>query len=357
MTDWFHHVIKAPDRDFAAAAAQRQLQLTKPPGALGMLEKIAIQMSAMQARIDPAADDVEIAIFAGDHGIVAEGVSAFPQAVTAEMVKNFVAGGAAINVLARQMGAGLTVVNAGTVSRSGFGDAVMDLPVDYGTANFALGAAMTDSQCQAALNLGKQVVDQYAVDKYAVDQSGKRVQLLIGGEMGIGNTTAASAVAAAFNIASPAALSGAGSGLSEKGVAHKVAVIERALKKAGKLQSPQQILAQFAGFEMVALCGFYIAAAQKGLPILVDGFIACVCAYAACALNSGARDWMLFAHTSAEPGHKLVTAAMQVEPLLDLGMRLGEGSGAGVAVSIVRSACLLQNEMATFEQAGVSDGR
>lgn len=348
MNDWFLTPCPSIDQDMVKRAQQRQLQLTKPPGSLGRLEQVAVALSAMQARLTPAVDNVEITIFAADHGVANEGISAFPQAVTGQMVKNFVMGGAAISVIAKQLGAELSVVNAGTINREGFGAPVIDRPIAQGTGNIALQAAMTDSQCLAALALGKSIIDQYSGN----------IELVIGGEMGIGNTTSATALAAAFGISTPANLVGPGTGLDHKGVAHKLKIIEQALLRLPQTAPPQpiELLTELGGFEIVALVGFYICAAQRRMTILVDGFISTVAAFAACQINAGVRQWMLFSHGSAEPGHQWVLQALSAQPLLSLGMKLGEGSGAAVAVNLLRCACALQNEMATFADAGVSDG-
>lgn len=322
------------------------MQLTKPPGSLGRMEELAISLSAMQGNIAPMIESIEIAVFAGDHGVMDEGVSAFPQAVTGEMVKNFVRGGAAISVMAKQLGASLSVVNAGTINDEGYGDTVINQPVAAGTNNLAIGAAMTADQCAQALDLGKEVVDGYSA----------YTDLVIGGEMGIGNTTSATALSAALGVASAANLVGPGTGLDEKGVNHKLTVIERALDRVGNDLTVSDIISELGGFEILALAGFYLRAAQRGFPVLVDGFISTAAALVAVKLNENARDWMLFSHISAEPGHQLLLEHLKAQPLLSLGMRLGEGSGAAVVANILQSACTLQNGMATFAEAGVSDG-
>lgn len=331
--------------DIFNQAQQRQWQLTKPPGSLGRLEQIAIELSSMQAKLAPTVDHVEIAVFAGDHGIANEAVSAFPQVVTTEMVKNFVHGGAAISVMARQIGARLSVINAGTINRQGFDTPVVDKPVAFGTRNIATEPAMTALQCLQALELGKHIVDGYD----------NTTDVVIGGEMGIGNTTSATALATAFGVSSADKLVGPGSGLNSAGVSHKLKMIEQALTRIGQNRAELELLSELGGFEIVALTGFYIRAAQRGMTILVDGFISSVAAIAACKINANVRAWMLFSHSSAEPGHPLVLDYLNADPLLTLQMCLGEGSGAAVAFGLLRSACVLQNEMATFEEAGVTD--
>ena len=346
MKEWFLDSCALPDPAFAEQARHRQLQLTKPPGSLGRLEAIAITLSSMQGRLAPSLDRIEIAVFAGDHGIANEAVSAFPQAVTVEMVKNFVRGGAAISVMSRQIKAGLTVINAGTCSEKAFGSPVVDRPVAFGTGNISTEAAMTYQQCIEALALGKSIVDGYESEP----------ELLIGGEMGIGNTSSATALAAAFGVSAAANLVGPGTGLTRDGVSYKLKLIEMALARVEKELDTISLLAELGGFEIAALTGFYLRAAQRGITVLIDGFISTVAAQAACQINPGVRDWLLFSHISAEPGHQLVLQSLSANPILALDMRLGEGSGAAVAVSLLRSACALQNEMATFAEAGVSDG-
>jgi nicotinate-nucleotide--dimethylbenzimidazole phosphoribosyltransferase len=345
MIEWYLEPCAEISAELAEQAQQRQAQLTKPPGSLGQLEQIAIELSSMQAKIAPLVDRVEIAVFAGDHGIANEAVSAFPQVVTTEMVKNFVRGGAAISVMAKQIGAGLTVINAGTINQQGFEAPVVDKPVAFGTGNIAIQPAMTALQCLQALSLGKDILDGY-------DDA---TDVVIGGEMGIGNTTSATALATAFDVSTAAKLVGPGTGLDSNGVSHKLKMIEQALNRVGDGRSELELLSELGGFEIVALTGFYIRAAQRGMTILVDGFISSVAAVAACKINSNVREWMLFSHNSAEPGHQLVLKSLNAEPLLSLQMRLGEGSGAAVALGLLRAACALHNQMATFEEAGVTD--
>ena len=334
-------------------ALARQGQLTKPPGSLGQLESVAVQLAAMQGAEQPQLERVQICIFAADHGIAEEGVSAFPQAVTGEMVKNFACGGAAISVLAKTLDAHLEVVNLGTVNDPGEWPAVVRAVVAPSTANFAIEPAMTRSQLAAAVQAGRDSVLRAA-----------SAQLFIGGEMGIANTTTASAIACALLQESPQLLAGPGTGLDSHGVAHKAEVIGRALALHGLFPLPSEdsidgdgaleILRCVGGFEIAALTGAYVSAAQQGIPVLVDGFITTVAALLAVRINPGVRDWLLFGHTSAEPGHQRVLEALDAQPLLQLGMRLGEGSGAAVAVPLLRLACALHNGMATFAEAAVS---
>ena len=345
MNPWYLEKSRQLDEDMRDQATQKQLTLTKPPGSLGRLESIAVRLSAMQGRSTPSADQVEIVVFAGDHGVANEGVSAFPQVVTMEMVKNFVRGGAAISVMARRLNAGLTVVNAGTISEQKFDSPVVDRPIGKGTGNIAIESAMSRQQCLAALQLGKDIVAGFD----------RATTIVIGGDMGIANTTSAAALAVAYGVADAPDLVGPGTGLDAQGVQHKLTIVERAVARAGGNNDAPGLLAELGGFEIAALTGYFIHAAQRGMTILVDGFISSAAALAACKINPSVREWMLFAHTSAEPGHEFILRALAADPLLSLGMRLGEGSGSAVAVSLLRSACALQNEMATFVEAQVSD--
>lgn len=345
--NWLTHPAAALHESARRAALTRQGQLTKPPGALGRLEDIAVQFAAFQGAELPALQRVHISIFAADHGVAEENVSLFPQAVTAEMVRNFARGGAAISVLAKHLGAELEVINLGTVAKVEPLNKVRDERIAAGTANFVQAAAMTESQCQQALASGRHAA-------LRAQQNG--AQLFIGGEMGIANTTSAAAIACALLAESPQNLAGRGTGLDAAGVSHKAEVIAAALAlHAPDAQQPQKALRCLGGFEIAGLTGAYIAAAQQGLPVLVDGFISSVAALVAVRINPTVRAWLLFAHTSAEAGHQRVLTALDAMALLQLGMRLGEGSGAAMAVSLIQLACALHGGMATFAEAGVSE--
>lgn len=344
MTAWYKQPAQAPSAQHRQRAFERQQQLTKPPGSLGILEDCAITLAALQRRSEPAVNKISIAIFAADHGVAEEGVSAFPQIVTGEMVKNFSAGGAAITVLARELGAEFQVVNVGTVGELPALPAVSDRRIAAGTANFCNAPAMNAQQCLQAMQVGADVIDAI----------GAR-DLFIGGEMGIANTTTAAALACALLKIAPQDMVGRGTGVDEKGVALKAQVIARALQShADQLHSPFAILQTVGGFEIAALAGAYIRSAQKGVPVMVDGFICTVAALVALQLNESIRPWLLFSHCSAERGHRLLIEHLDVRPLLNLDMRLGEGSGAAVAVPLLRAACALHNRMASFASAGVS---
>jgi len=331
------------------AAQARQMQLTKPTGSLGYLEEIAIRLAAMQGTQQPDLSRVRIVVFAADHGIAEEGVSAFPQAVTGQMILNFARGGAAISVLARNLGASLEVVDVGSVWDGVAMPGVVVQKAASGTANFRRGPAMTGAQLAAALQAGRDAVERALKDD---------AQLFIGGEMGIANTTAATALACTLLGRSAAEIAGPGTGLDAAGVTRKARIIDESLElHRAAMISPLEILRHVGGFEIAALAGAYIACAQAGLPVLVDGFIASAAALAALRLRPDAADWWFYGHASAEPGYVHLMQALDARPLVNLGMRLGEGSGAAVALPILRLAAALHGQMATFGDAGVSAGQ
>lgn len=347
-TSWLFSPCPELSRVHTAAAGLRQSILTKPPGALGILEHIAIQLAGLQSSEKPCADDAAIVLFAGDHGVTAQGVSAFPSSVTVEMLRNFTAGGAAISVLARQTGSDLTVVDAGTLADRPLPGVLTDKPC-RGTRDFTVEPAMTPGECAHAFAAGHRAVARVLATPPNV---------LILGEMGIGNTTSASAFAAALLCRAPADIVGAGTGLDQAGMTHKSTVVARGLEQHGLKAGPApplEIMACVGGLEIAALTGAIIAAAQARLPVLVDGFIVSVAALAAVRINPACRPWLMFSHRSAEQGHRIVLDALDAEPILDLALRLGEGSGAAIALPVVRLACALHNEMATFEEAKVSN--
>lgn len=345
MTAWWTVPPPRPDADTGAAAAGRWDRLTKPRGSLGRLEHAVTRLAAQQGRLTPSLERVYIAIFAGDHGVAPRGVSAYPQVVTSQMLANFAGGGAAIAVLARQLGAALTIVDVGSVHTVHPLPGVLDRRVARGTADFTQAPAMTAAQTEAALAVGAACVA-------AARAAGS--DLFIGGEMGIGNTTAAAALGCALLAAPPEALLGPGTGLDAAGLARKHEALTLALARHGAARSPFEILRCLGGLELAALVGAYVAAAQARLPVLVDGFIATAAALVAVRLNPGVAEWLHFAHRSAEPGHARLLDALDECALLDLDLRLGEGSGAALAVPLLRAACALHGEMATFEGAGVS---
>ncbi len=327
------------------SARSRQAILTKPPGSLGLLEDIAIRLAGLQAKECPQINRIAIRIFAGDHGVTEEGVSAFPQVVTGEMIKNFARGGAAISVLAKALDADFGVLNMGTVVDLEPLPGVQSCQISAGTANFCKQAAMTKAELEQALQVGQDCANEAA--EQACD-------LFIGGEMGIGNTTSASALCAALTNRPLNQWVGRGTGVDQDGIARKHHAIERALA-LHDADSPLEWLRCVGGLEIAGLVGAYIACAQRGTPVLVDGFISSAAALVALRINPSIQPWLFFSHCSDESGHLFLLEELQATPLVSLGMRLGEASGAAVCVPLMRSACQLHASMATFEQAGVSN--
>jgi len=348
MSDaWLHQPVSTPDESAIAAARARQGALTKPPGALGRLEELAVELAGLQRRERPRLERVRIVVFAADHGVAAEGVSAFPQTVTVEMIRNFARGGAAISVLARALDATLEVVDVGAASEMESLPGVVSRRAGNGSANFCRRPAMSMEQLRTALDAGREAIGRAQADG---------MDLFIGGEMGIANTTVATAVACAVLQLDPALVAGAGTGLDAAGIGHKAEVVRRALARhREELEQPLDILRCVGGFEIAALAGAYIAAAQAGVPVLVDGFITTTAALVAVRINPSVRPWLLFSHHSAERGHGRLLAALEAHPLLSLDLRLGEGSGAATALPLLQLACRLHGEMATFAEAGVSE--
>ncbi|RLA53793.1 MAG: nicotinate-nucleotide--dimethylbenzimidazole phosphoribosyltransferase, partial [Gammaproteobacteria bacterium] len=314
--DWWLEAVPEPSEPGRVAALERQGQLTKPPGSLGRLEELAVQIAAWQGCDNPQLERIGIRVFAADHGVVAEGVSAFPQSVTVEMIRNFALGGAAIAVLARRFQASFSVINVGTVEPGPELVGVVNVQLAPGTANFCSAPAMSGDQVRQALASG-------------AEQLPSDCDIFIGGEMGIGNTTAAAALTSALLDLPVEASVGRGTGVDDRGLALKCDAVQRALAlHSAHCDSALETLRRLGGLEIAALTGAYIAAAQRGVPVLVDGYICTAAALLACCLNARVRDWMLFAHCSAEPGHRYLLEALSAEPLLDLGLHLGEGSGA-----------------------------
>lgn len=319
------HSLPLPDEAARRAALERQNSLTKPPGALGRLEELAIFMAGWQGTDRPQIARAQALVFAGNHGICAQGVNPFPQEVTAQMVANFQAGGAAINQLCAVNGAELQVIA---------------LELDRPTADFTTGPAMSEAETLAAMAQGAQAVDRGA-------------DVLILGEMGIGNSTVAAALAAALFGGSAADWVGPGTGSDAAGIARKIAAIETGLRRHAGL-SPLQVLAALGGREQAAICGAVLAARAQRIPVILDGFICTAAAACLHAADPRLLPHCLVGHASAEPGHRRLLAALGCKPVLDFDMRLGEGSGAALALGILRAALACHNGMATFAEAGVS---
>ena len=350
--DVTHLTIPPINRKAREAATSRQAELLKPPGSLGRLEHLAVDLAGMTGgdlgRLWPPA----ILVFAADHGVAVEGVSAYPTEVTAQMVRSFLQGWAAIAVLADLNDAELRVIDVGIASDL---DAVLvDVPEDRlvrarvraGSRNFAVEPALRPAEVEAAIEVGRS-------QAHAAIQSG--AGLLVLGEMGIGSTTAAAAIIAAMSGADVAAVTGTGTGIDEKTLAHKSRVIETALARLEPdRKDPLDVLGKVGGLEIAALAGAMVGSASAGVPILLDGFITGAAALIADACAPGCRDYMIASHLSCEPGHDVVLRRLDKTPLLDLHMRLGEASGAAVALPLVRAAVRLHLDMATFAEAAVS---
>lgn len=338
--------IPTPHIHSAEQAKLRQQQLTKPAGSLGHLEDIAIRMAAITGQAQPAIQQKAVIIMAADHGITSEGVSAYPASVTPQMVLNFLQGGAAINALARQADADVVVVDVGIAADLSH-PRLLNRKVRAGTANMALGPAMTPDEAMRAIMVGSEIATML------VDQG---VELIATGEMGIGNTTAASALAASL-IAVPVELvTGRGTGISDQQLIHKVHLIEQALRiNQPDHHDPLDVLAKVGGLEIAALVGVVLAAAGRQVPVLLDGFISGAAALVAYELNPAVAAYLFAGHVSVERGHQVILEHMGLKPLLDLNLRLGEGTGAVLAMHIIEAALCTHREMATFTEAGVDN--
>ncbi len=352
MNEWLNNPIQEIDQSYYDLASSHQAQLTKPPGSLGTLEELAIKFCVWQKNISPSITNPVIAIFAADHGIANENVSAFPQAVTTEMIRNFANGGAAISVIANSLKIPLHVIDMGTVVQAEKLDGVTQNRIASGTKNFAVESAMSLEECYQALSVGEQLIMQ---------EKANSLDVFIGGEMGIANTSSASAISSVLLNLPATKLTGSGTGLDADATKHKANIIQTAIEfhqsnfinDAGNIDAIK-VLQTVGGFEIAALVGAYLACAQQGIPILVDGFICSVAALVTTRIAPNAINWMCFTHESVEPGHKIVLDALSVTPVLNLNMRLGEASGAALSIATIKLALDLHNNMATFEQAAVS---
>ena len=340
--------IGSADATAMRRAGARQMNLTKPPGSLGRLEDVSVQLAGIFGVERPIIRGKAVIVAAGDHGVVAQGVTGYPQAVTAQMVRNFLGGGAAISVMARLGGVRQIVVDAG-IAAAGLPDhpGLRNLQIGRGTADISRGPAMTREQAVRCLGAGAALARELAA-------SG--VDLIATGDMGIGNTTASSAIAAAMTGRPPAETTGEGTGRSPEELRHKTAVVEKALEvNAPDPNDPVGVLAQVGGFEIGVLAGVVLGAASERRAVLLDGFISGAAGLIAYGLSPSVRDYLVASHRSAEKGHGAVLVHMRLDPLLDLGMRLGEGTGAVLATGIIEAAAACLAGMATFGEAGVSD--
>jgi nicotinate-nucleotide--dimethylbenzimidazole phosphoribosyltransferase len=337
-----------PELDRAAMDATRARldELTKPQGSLGQLETLAVKLAGITGNPRPRFPRKAVVVFAADHGVTIEGVSAYPQAVTRQMVLNFLNGGAAINVLARRAGARVVVADLGVAAELPDHPALVSRKIALGTANLAVGPAMDGDQARAAIQAGTEILSEEA-------EGG--LDIVATGDMGIGNTTPASAIVAAICGTRVAQVTGRGTGLDEAGWRHKVTVIERALSvNRPDPSDPLDVLTKVGGFEIAGLVGVMLEAARRRIPIVIDGFISGAAALVATELQPSLRDYLIAAHNSVEIGHRVMLERMELTPLLNLDLRLGEGTGAAIAFHLVEDAVAILDEMATFTDAGVS---
>jgi len=340
-------MIKPLDKEVMAQAQARQDMLTKPQGSLGRLEELSIQLAGIQGKPIPQIRHKAIITMAGDHGVVAEKVGNWPQEVTAQMVYNFLGGGAGINVITRQVGTRIIVVDMGVASELAPNPHLLSRKVAPGTQNIATGAAMTEEQAVRAIETGMEIVK---------DEVAKGLDIVGTGDMGIGNTTPSAAICAVITGKPVAEVTGRGTGITDEQLAHKVEVIEKALAvNRPDPQQPLTVLAKVGGFEIGGLAGVMLGAASHRIPVVIDGFISGAAALIATALAPGLKGYLIAAHLSAESGHRLLLEHLGLKPLLSLDMRLGEGTGAALGIFLAETSARLLAEMSTFAEAEVSE--
>ena len=339
--------VTSPDAEVAAAARARQDRLTKPPGSLGRLEDLSVWVASCQGACPPRQfQRPRVVVFAGDHGVAAAGVSAYPAEVTAQMVANFDAGGAAINVLAESAGATVRVVDVAVDSRRAASPSIGRHKVRRSSGNIAIEDALTDDEVEAALEAGRRIADE-EVDSGA--------DLLIAGDMGIGNTTPATTLIAAATGSEPIAVIGRGTGIDDAGWARKTAAVQgRPVSRRGAASDPVALLRVCGGADLAAMAGFCAQSAVRRTPLLLDGVVVTAAALVAERLAPGARQWWQAGHRSTEPAHAVALQHLDLDPIVDLRMRLGEGTGAAIALPIVRAAVATLALMATFDEAGIT---
>jgi nicotinate-nucleotide--dimethylbenzimidazole phosphoribosyltransferase len=340
--------IKPVKEEWAVLAQKRLDSLTKPLGSLGRLEEFARRLVSIAENERPVMDKKVIFTFAGDHGVVDEGVSAYPKEVTPEMVYNFLNGGAGINVLARHAGSEVVIVDMGVDYDFGAVSGLTDMKVMRGTKNFVKGPAMTRAEAVRCIEAGIELADTYGSKGY---------RMMGTGDMGIGNTTPSSAIAAVITGASPGDVTGRGTGVSDEGLAKKVRAIEEGIRVNGP--DPKDgidVLSKVGGTEIGGIAGLILGAASHRIPVVIDGFISTAGALIAYTIEPAVKDYMFAAHNSVEQGHRIMLETMGLAPILDLGLRLGEGTGAALAMFLIEGGLKIYGEMATFEEAGVSEG-
>ncbi|HKW70128.1 MAG TPA: nicotinate-nucleotide--dimethylbenzimidazole phosphoribosyltransferase [Candidatus Dormibacteraeota bacterium] len=342
------YAIRKLDEEAMRQAASRQERLTKPAGSLGRLEELSVRLVGMTGRLDPPLRDAVIFTLAADHGVSTEGVSAYPREVTAQMVLNFLRGGAAINVLAREVGARVVVADLGVDAEFPEHPALRSYKVRLGTENITQRPAMSVAEAESAIEAGRRMVRE---------EQSLGLDIALTGDMGIGNTTSSAALICALARLAPAVVVGRGTGVDDEGLARKLAAVSRALEVNAEAiaRGPVDTLAAVGGLEIAGLAGVILEAAQMRKPVLIDGFISGAAAMAAAAIAPNVTGYLIASHRSQELGHTLVLERLGLRPLLDLDLRLGEGTGAALALPTVRAAVRLLNEMATFDEAGVSE--
>jgi len=338
--------IEPLDEKAMTAALARQDTLTKPPGSLGRLEELSVKLAGIKGEPIPILNNKAIVTMAADHGVAIEGVSAYPREVTAQMVFNFLHGGAAINVLAKHVGARVIFVDMGVASEIKPHPALLSRKIAYGTSDMAKGPAMSREQATEAIEVGIEIVEQEI----------KRGLDIIGtGDMGIGNTTPSSAITAAITGEPVARVTGRGTGLDDRQLAHKVEIIAKVLTvNRPRADDALDVLAKVGGFEIGGLCGVILGAAAHRIPVVIDGFISGAAALIAVGLSPRTKDYLIASHCSVEIGHKAILKYLGLKPILDMEMRLGEGTGAALGISIAEAATKILAGMATFAEAGVS---
>lgn len=339
--------IKPLDKDCMAKAKERQDILTKPTGSLGRLEELSMQVAGIQCKPLPQIAKKTIIVMAADHGVVARGISAYPQDVTSQMVLNFLHGGAAINVISRHVGARVIIVDMGVSTNLAPNSELISRKIASGTQDMTRGPAMTLDQAIQAVEAGIEVV---------TNEIKNGLDIVATGDMGIGNTTASSAICAVMLDKTAQEVTGRGTGLNDKQLQNKIAVIDGAITvNRPESSKPLEVLAKVGGFEIGGLAGVILGAASLHVPVVIDGFISGAAALISAGLCPTSKDYMIAGHCSVEPGHKLLLKHLGLKPLLDLDMRLGEGTGAALAISLVETATRILSEMVTFSEAGVSD--
>jgi nicotinate-nucleotide--dimethylbenzimidazole phosphoribosyltransferase len=334
------------DEKAMSEARTRQDNLTKPAGSLGQLEDISIQIAGIQGKARPTIKNKAVIVMAADHGVVAEGVSAYPQEVTPEMVQNFLNGGAGINVIAKQIGARILIVDIGVAAPMAVHPGLISRRIRNGTANMAAGPAMTEKEATTALEVGISLLQE---------QAALGMDIVGTGDMGIGNTTPSAAICVVMTGKSPAAVTGRGTGIDDKQLQHKTKVIEKAIKvNQPDPKQPLAVLAKVGGLEIAGLAGVMLGAGSLRIPVVIDGFISGAAALIATGLAPNVRNFMIAGHMSVEPGHKAMLEHLGLKPLVNLGLRLGEGTGAALGIFLCETATRILNEMATFAEAGVA---